>query len=32
MNSCYPISKSVLMDYVTRESRGKWNSLERCAT
>ena len=27
-NSTYPISKSVLMDYVTKSRRARWNSIE----
>eukprot|EP00123_Amoebidium_parasiticum_P012836 comp21606_c0_seq1/m.30278 comp21606_c0_seq1/g.30278 ORF comp21606_c0_seq1/g.30278 comp21606_c0_seq1/m.30278 type:complete len:454 (-) comp21606_c0_seq1:584-1945(-) len=28
MNCTYPLMRSILMDYVTKENRGKWNSLE----
>lgn len=27
-NCCYPLQKSLLMDYVPKESRGRWNSLD----
>jgi predicted MFS family arabinose efflux permease len=28
MNASYPLQKSILMDYVPKRSRAKWNSLE----
>lgn len=28
INSCYPLQKSILMDYVPKNARAKWNSLE----
>lgn len=27
-NCCYPLQKSLLMDYVPKETRGRWNSLD----
>ena len=28
MNCCYPIEESILMDYVPKEARARWKSLE----
>lgn len=28
MNCCSPLRKSILMDYTTKEARGRWNSLD----
>ena len=28
MNCCSPLRKAILMDYTTKEARGRWNSLD----